>query len=220
MMSHCLASAIVVASRTWWVIAVAVVATAGSLILLQATGARVDRFVGYPPFDLQTPLSVESILVQAPLYDGPARQAYLSFLVVDTVFPLAASVLLCLVLARSLTVLERLRGFPSVNLVVLIPLVGALFDWTENVFFMLAIWDPDGLGSWAVIAVGVKAAKIVLSVVLLSGLVLTFAVLMLTWSTVAHLRTRRQRTRMLRTDESPASTSPSPSSGPAPTAGA
>ncbi|MHA7209949.1 hypothetical protein [Arthrobacter sp. MDT1-65] len=217
---HRLAAALVAGSRTWWVIAVGAVATAGSLILLQVVGARVDRLVGYPPFDLQTPLGVEAVLSQAPLYEAPARRAYLLFLVVDTVFPLVASVLLCLVLARSLTVLERLRGLPSVNRVVLIPLVGALFDWTENVFFALAIWNPDGLKSWAVIAVGVKAAKIVLSVVLVSGLVLTFAVFVLTWSTVAHLRTRRQSMQMLSIDEPPTSASPRPSSGSEPAAGA
>jgi hypothetical protein len=186
-----LAAAITRLSRRWVAVAVAGVLTAVTLALLQALGAGVEELVGFPPFDLQTPLALDAVLTQAPLYAAEARAAYAGFLLVDTVFPLAASVLLAFVLAWSVRALQRLRGrVPSVNRLVLLPLVGALFDWLENIFFALAIWNPESVELWAQIAVVVKGAKVAVSVTLISGSVLLFAAVMVVWSTIARLRTR------------------------------
>lgn len=176
-------------SRGWLPFVLAAALTGATLVMLQALGAQVEQLVGHPPFDLQTPLALEAVLQQAPLYSVDALNTYAVFILVDTVFPLAASVLLCLVLARSISTFQRLAGRPNLpSWIVLVPLVGAVLDWTENIFFTLAVADPASLELWATIAVAVKATKVVVSVGFISTAVLVFAVVMGVWWIIARLR--------------------------------
>lgn len=176
-------------SRGWAPAVLAAVVTAATLGALQFLGGQIEQLVGYPPFDLQTPLSLDALLQQAPLYTSEAITIYAIFLLVDTVFPLAAALLLCLVLARSISTFQRLTGRKvRSSWLVVVPLIGAVLDWTENVVFALALADPSSLELWATIAVGVKATKVAVSVIAISSAVLVFAVVMGVWWIIARLR--------------------------------
>ena len=175
-------------SKRPWLIAAWAALTFVSLLGLQLVGDQLRVRIGVPPFDLQTPLRLEQMVEQLPLYTSEARRVYLWFVALDTVFPVAAGVMLSLILAAALRNFDALRQRPlNARWLVLLPLIGTVLDWLENVWFILSIWSGPGT-PWASLAVWTKGLKVAVSVGLISGGVLAFAVFVGAWWLLRNLR--------------------------------
>ena len=164
-------------STRGWIIALFAALTFVTIYVFRQIGEEINTLIGFLPFDLQTPITLEQIQTQLPAYTDAARNLYAQFLVWDSAFPLFVSVTLCLILARSLIAFHALRGKTFTgSWLVLLPLNAAVMDWLENILFALTIWISP---AWAPVAVTVKTIKVIFSVVLTSSGVLIFALVML-----------------------------------------
>jgi len=134
----------------------------GSLLWLQALGARIESLTGFLPFDLQHRLSLSDIEQQLPAWNAPARRVYYAFAALDFVFPLLASLFLaaaCAFLLRYGWPLTYARLVSGHWLPVL--LLPALFDWLENISaLLLLLAGPEPLWPAALLLIGAKWLKL------------------------------------------------------------
>ena len=173
-------------SNRWWMIALFAALTFITVFAFRQVGEEMKAEIGFPPFDLQTPITLEQVTSQLPAYTDASRNLYARFLAWDYAFPLFVSITLCLILARSLTTFYGLRSQTFSGNWLLLPLNVAMMDWLENILFALTVWVGP---SWAPAAVTVKSIKVILSVIVFSSGVLIFAVVMLAASGLHRLRT-------------------------------
>lgn len=135
-----LTRSLVVATRTWWLCALALVLNVTSFQVLFGLEDRFEALTGAPVLDTQNGLTVATLLEQLPLYRGAAYGAYLRFAAFDFVFPLVGALFLAVLWALLLRwnrgrIAQRLLGW---NLP-LLPFLATLFDWLENVSVLLVI---------------------------------------------------------------------------------
>jgi hypothetical protein len=173
-------------SNRWWMIVLFAVLTFITVFAFRQVGEEMKNLIGFLPFDLQTPITLEQVNSQLPAYTDASRSVYARFLAWDYLFPLFVSIMLCLILARSLTTFYKLRSqtFRG-NWLILVPLNAAVMDWLENILFALTVWVSP---SWAPAAVTVKSIKVIFSVIISSSGVLIFALAMLVVSGLKRLR--------------------------------
>ncbi len=114
-----------------------------NLLNVLATPRVIEATGGLEPFDLQTPLSAEDIVRELPAYGPEARRAYMLFAAIDIPFPILAGIFQVFLMAwlikcAGYTALTRAadRGF------ILIGIVPALFDLSENVAFISLVLNP------------------------------------------------------------------------------
>jgi hypothetical protein len=164
-------------SKRWWMILLFVALTVITVFAFRQVGEEMKALIGFLPFDLQTPITLEQVTLQLPAYTDASRSVYARFLAWDYLFPLFVSIMLCLILARSLTTFYKLRSqtFQG-NWLILFPLNAAVMDWLENILFALTVWVSP---AWAPAAVLVKSIKVIFSVIISSSGVLIFALVML-----------------------------------------
>lgn len=146
-----------------WIV-LALVAQLITLRLLRLTGRQLQASTPRhdEPFDLQNRLTVQDIAEQLPAYTPETRRLYTRFFVIDFFFPLSASLFLSLLwtalLQRPDTPLfaDALDwGLP------LLAFAPTLFDWGENVCFLLLIRRyPPLRHGMARLAVGFKRLKL------------------------------------------------------------
>jgi hypothetical protein len=173
-------------SNRWWVIVSFAVLTFITVLAFRQIGEEMKTEIGFLPFDLQTPITLEQVQNQLPAYTDVSRGVYARFLAWDYAFPLFVSITLCLILARSLTAFYKLRSQTFTgNWLILVPLNAAVMDWLENILFALTVWVSP---SWAPAAVMVKSIKVIFSVIISSSGVLVFALMMLVASGLQRLR--------------------------------
>jgi hypothetical protein len=177
-------------SNRWWMIALFAALTFITVLMFRQVGEEMKALIGFLPFDLQTPITLEQVQTQLPVYTDASRGVYARFLAWDYAFPLFVSITLCLILARSLTTFYKLRSRAfNGNWLILFPLNAAVMDWLENVLFALTVWVSP---SWAPAAVMVKSIKVIFSVIVSSSGVLVFALVMLIASGLRRLRPSSQ----------------------------
>jgi hypothetical protein len=176
-------------SARWWMIVVFAALTAITVFAFRQVGEEIKAEIGFLPFDLQTPITLEQVQSQLPAYTDASRNLYARFLAWDFGFPLFISITLCLILARSLTTFYKLRSqvFTG-SWLILVPLNAAVMDWLENVLFALTVWVSP---AWAPAAVTVKVIKVIFSVIISSSGVLIFALVMLVASGLQRLSSLR-----------------------------
>jgi hypothetical protein len=176
-------------SLRWWVIALFAALTVITVFAFRQVGEEMKTEIGFLPFDLQTPITLEQINSQLPAHTDASRGIYARFLAWDVGFPLFVSITLCLILARSWTTFYKLRSqIFSGNWLILFPLNAAMMDWLENILFALTVWVSP---SWAPAAVTVKSFEVIFSVIISSSGVLIFALIMLIASGLQRLRSSR-----------------------------
>ena len=176
-------------SSRWWISVLFAALTVITVFAFRQVGEEMKDLIGFLPFDLQTPITLEQINSQLPAYSEASRNIYARFLAWDYAFPLFVSITLCLILARSLTTFYKLRSqnFTG-SWLILVPLNAAVMDWLENILFALTVWVSP---SWASAAVMVKSIKVIFSVIISSSGVLIFALAMLIISGLQRLRSSR-----------------------------
>jgi hypothetical protein len=173
-------------SARLWMIVLFAALTVITVFAFRQVGEEMKALIGFLPFDLQTPITLEQIQTQLPVYTDASRGVYARFLAWDYTFPLFVSITLCLILARSLTTFYNLRSQTfNGSWLILFPLNAAAMDWLENVLFALTVWVSP---SWAPAAVIVKSIKVIFSVIISSSGVLVFALVMLIVSGWRRLR--------------------------------
>jgi hypothetical protein len=176
-------------SHRWWMIVLFAALTVITVFAFRQVGEEMKNLIGFLPFDLQTPITLEQVNSQLPAYTDASRSVYARFLAWDYLFPSFVSITLCLILARSLTTFYKLRSQTfSGNWLILMPLNAAVMDWLENILFALTVWVSP---AWAPAAVLVKSIKVIFSVIISSSGVLIFALVMLVASGLQYLRNSR-----------------------------
>ena len=134
---------------------------------------------GYRPIDLQFPITVDLLQEQLPAYGPDSRRIYVWFQVVDFIFPALAGLFTALLWAwmvnlAGLAILDRLAGAG----LLLVPFVPAVFDWLENVGFLILVfaYPPLPMGV-AEISVVLREIKLIAMTVngTLTGLIVVLA---------------------------------------------
>jgi hypothetical protein len=176
-------------SNRWWMIVLFAALTFITVFVFRQVGEEMKALIGFLPFDLQTPITLEQVQSQLPAYTDASRNLYARFLAWDYLFPLFVSITLCLILARSLTTFYKLRSQTFTgSWLILVPLNAAVMDWLENILFALTVWVSP---AWAPAAVLVKSFKVIFSVIISSSGVLIFALAMLVASGLQRRRNSR-----------------------------
>lgn len=153
------------------------------LIYFVQTAVLVPQFravTGFPPFDLQFPLTRYMIAIQLGAYDGRAAAAYLPFLLADQILSFAAAWALMLLWAWLFRVQPNpVFDFLERGAVILIPVYALLCDIGENLAFSRLIGGLEG-GAYvhgirvAVFFHGVRGAFLDLQVILTIAFVILF----------------------------------------------
>lgn len=184
-----LTSLLVSISRRWWAVLLVTALNFASFQILFGLEDQFETLTAVPVFDTQNDLTPSRIIAQLPLYQGPAREAYLRFAVFDFVFPLIAGIFVAtlwtlLLRTNSSPFAQRLlqRGVP------LFALIGTLWDWLENISILALLqWaSPD---AW-ILSVVVIFKRLKLLWLLLNGPIT--AALFLLWATNFINRFRRK----------------------------
>jgi hypothetical protein len=175
-------------ARRWWAILLVLLLNGVSFTILFALEDRFEALAGVPTFDTQNDLTAETLRAQLPLYTGAAREAYYAFAAFDFVFPFIAA----LFLAVLFTALLRANRSPVAGRLLasgaaLLPFLGTLFDYGENVGF-LSILAVGADSTWVSVALLFKQLKLLM--LQLNGPILLMLVL---WLLIGWLRTRRTR---------------------------
>jgi len=127
------------AARGWPLLAAGAL-TLASFRLLRWTGRAFQaRTGGQEPFDFQNRLTVAGVAAQLPAYTPGSRRWYRAFFAADLVFPFVAATFLGLLWAR---LLGQPGGWRARLLrwnAPLWPLLATLFDYGENVCFLLLV---------------------------------------------------------------------------------
>ncbi len=124
-----------------WPVFVALGLQLASFRLLTTTGKRFQQVsAGHEAFDFQNKLTATEIYTQLADYTPESKQLYIQFFVIDFFFPLLASLFLSLLwaalLSRSEMPLYQQLLRWNAPLFAFLP---ALFDWGENVCFVVII---------------------------------------------------------------------------------
>lgn len=124
-----------------WPVLVALALQLGLFRLLRITGKRFEGMTeGHEPFDFQNKLTVAQIDEQLPDYTAESKRLYTLFFVIDFFFPFIASIFLSLLWAVLLPRPEApLYGQLLRWNAPLFAFLPALFDWGENVCFLVII---------------------------------------------------------------------------------
>jgi hypothetical protein len=176
-------------SRSWRIVVTIAVLFAVSFgLLMLAASAFREVTLGLDPFDLQNGLTSADVSEQLASYTDASTARYLVFALVDLAFPLLGSLLLACVTAACLrSAAPSLYGAVIRTNLLLLFLVPALLDWTENVF---AVWTVvAGQGVPGAVVGALVVAK-TLKVVALAIAQATCAAVVLWW---AWTRLRRRR---------------------------
>ena len=162
-------------AASWRRAAALVAVTAVSMWAVFAIDAEFLRRTGAPAPDTQNALTPEEATRQLAAWDGGTRALYAGFAAVDTVFPLAASLVLAVAAHRLVVLGERWPGPAVPRGVALACLAPALFDYAENAGFLVALGTGEPLAvRAALVAKALKLATIGLS----GGLVAVLAVVL------------------------------------------
>lgn len=99
---------------------------------------------GHPTFDFQNRLTVQDMRAQLPAYGAASRRHYRRFFVADLIFPLSASLTIAALQRALLRGAARAGGRPLAHRrlawnVPLLALAPTLFDWGENVCFLMVV---------------------------------------------------------------------------------
>ncbi len=155
-----------------WPVLLALMLQVAAFRLLKATNARFEKVTeGYPVFDLQNRLTTAQVHTQLAAYGGTSKLLYRRFFVIDFFFPLCASLFLSLLWAL---LLPRLGAdFLLAWQAPLWAFLPAVFDWGENLCFLLLIERHPRTSPWlAMGGVAAKRLKLVTLVGVLSATVL------------------------------------------------
>jgi hypothetical protein len=127
---------------------------------------QFEALAGVPTFDTQNDLTAATLRAQLPLYTGDARDAYLRFIAFDFVFPLVAGLFSAVMWA----LLLRANNWPLAARLLrwnlpLLPLLGTLFDYAENVGLLLILNNgaADGLVAAALTAKQLKLTMLAIT---------------------------------------------------------
>ncbi|MBK8035475.1 MAG: hypothetical protein IPO91_09340 [Chloroflexi bacterium] len=162
-------------------------------LALQVTAFRLLRKIGaqfrastineHDAFDFQNKLTAAEIYTQLPDYTAESKRLYTYFFIVDFFFPLFASLFLALVWTALLQAAEMptLYGQLLAAQVPVFAFAPALFDWGENICFLLLVRRyPTHLPNLARAAVICKRLKLLtLGVTGVVSVVLVVATLIL-----------------------------------------
>lgn len=165
-------------SRTWWLYLIVFGLFAGSLQALTRIGRLFPAHAaGAEPFDLQNDLRASEVYPQIAGYTEQARELYYAFTLIDYAFPFFAGLFIAATIAFALR--SGAPGFYAAlagRRLLLLPMIGTLFDWLENATALSAIlaW-PAEAGWLATLLVLVKKGK--LFFVLLSNAAMLAALL-------------------------------------------
>ncbi len=124
-----------------WPVLIALALQLVSFRLLNMTGKRFSKVTAnHEAFDFQNKLTTAQIYEQLPDYTSESKRLYNLFFVIDFFFPLLASLFLSLLWAALLprpeaTVYRQLLRW-NAPLFAFLP---ALFDWGENVCFVVIV---------------------------------------------------------------------------------
>lgn len=152
-------------SRSWPLFLLAAALTGACLyLIIGVITPRFEAMAGSPPFDMQNALTVEQAFRQLTGYTPEVTRFYYLFSAIDFVFPLVASLFLSAIAAFSLRYLwpagYRWMTDHGLWLLFLLP---ALFDWSENVWALTLVSNPDQqMATVASLMIYSKLAKLAL----------------------------------------------------------
>ncbi len=150
------------------------------LVAMLQIGKPFQLDTGYPPFDFQSTLTVADMEQQLAHYTPAARQLYYGMSAIDFIFPALGGLFWALLIGVGLRLGWPEFGQRSNNKIwLLLPFVGALCDWCENLGLLLTIsnYPPfeHGFASFAVLAKQGKNLSVSLSMTAAMALLLVGA---------------------------------------------
>lgn len=167
-----------------WPILVALGLQMVALRLMNITGKRLQNASGgHEAFDLQNKLTTAQIYEQLPAYTAESKRLYRRFFIIDFFFPLFASLFIGLLWAALLPrpeapVYQELLRW-NVPVLALLP---ALFDWGENVCFLIMVNRyPQVMPRLAQIAVVFKRLKLATLFATMGVTMLLLVVTLILW---------------------------------------
>lgn len=167
-------------SQSIWLFALSIVVAFGTLflVLLPIGNVFPELAGGATPFDLQNDLQPDEVFDQLEGYTEAARQLYYAFSFSDFFFPVFASLFLGAVAAFSLRHLSpKWYGVAEARNLFVLFMLGAMFDWLENVFALTAVGTYPDTPAWvANLLVLAKQGKLAL---VMSGQAVAWLLLLL-----------------------------------------
>lgn len=131
---------------------------------LQAVTGRFPAISGgHTPFDMQNSLTSEQVYTQLSTYTDAAFNDYLWFQFVDFFFPLFGGLMMAALCAFAIrTLSDNFYHLATRRKLFLLFLVPTLFDWLENIGFLLVIgiW-PETSEAAATFGVTAKKLKLI-----------------------------------------------------------
>jgi hypothetical protein len=170
-----LAHVLVELAKSGWIVLLALASQLITFRLLRQTGQQFQGVTGgHEVFDFQNRLTIAAIRHQLPAYTARSRALYYRFFVIDFFFPLFASCFISLVWAALLQRPEfPLAGRQLGSTLPLLAFLPTVFDWGENVCFLVIVWRyPEWLPALAAAGVGFKRLKLVSLFAVLSSTLL------------------------------------------------
>ena len=158
------------------------------LVAMLQIGKPFQLATGYPPFDFQSTLTVADMEQQLAHYTPAARQLYYGMSAIDFAFPPLGGLFWALLIGAGLRLgWPDFWQRPNNKSWLLLPFVGALCDWSENLGLLVTIsnYPPfeRGFASFAVLAKQGKNLTI--------SLTFTIAIALLIVGTLRYWRRRR-----------------------------
>jgi hypothetical protein len=151
-------------SRTWWLYLGVVLLFAGSLLTLLRIGEIfAGHAAGNPPFDLQNGLAAAAVYPQLATWTETAHRLYYAFTLIDYVFPFFAGLFIAATAAFALrTSLPKWYAALTARNLLLVFMLGTVFDWLENIAAMGVIsLYPTETGWLPVLLVSAKKLKLI-----------------------------------------------------------
>lgn len=150
-------------SLSWWKTLLIIAGFGLTFWQLQAVTGRFGLISGgHTPFDMQNSLTVEQVFEQLATWTDAAFNDYIWFQFVDFFFPAFGGLMLatlCAFAVRNLS--TRYYDIGVRRNVFLIFFIPTLFDWLENIGFLLVLnaW-PEAADSAAMLGVTAKKFKL------------------------------------------------------------
>jgi len=178
-------------SQKWWAVLLVFSLNFASFGILFSLEDQFEALTNVPTFDTQNDLTAELVLQQLPLYTGEARDAYLRFATFDFVFPLVAGIFVTVLW----TLLMRLNTWrlPQQLLLWNVPLLVlliTLWDWLENVSFLM-ILSTGATPSPALINAALFFKRLKLTWLSLNGAVISGLILLLVLNVISRVLRRQ-----------------------------
>ena len=172
-------------SQSGWPVLLVLALQFLSFRLLRSVGTQFQKVTNnHEAFDFQNKLTVNEIYTQLRDYTAASKAIYTRFFVADFFFPLFASLFLSLlwtlIFQRSgVTLFAQLLEW-NVPLLTFLP---AVFDWGENISFVVMISRyPNRVSGLASVAIAFKRLKLltlILTILVTIGLLLVAAILII-----------------------------------------